>query len=104
MASIKRNRGAAAAPRKKDPGPRYCVYLGPSIRGVIQYGAIIHGTISEARSSCSDIIAKHPLVRNLLVPDDELAEARVKIKSPGNALYEYHRRLVQSLKTGMQGG
>ena len=86
--------------KTKETGPRYCVYLGPSIRGAVQNGAIIQGTRDEAVTQLTAVIRRYPAVKNLLVPDEELAAARVNIKKPGTALHEYHRRLSAALKSG----
>ena len=85
---------------KNNDGPRFCVYLGPSIRGAIQYGAIIQGTHKEAVEIHAKLIEKFPPVKNLIIPSETLSEARVQIKTSGNALYEYNRRLTAMLKAG----
>lgn len=100
MAVKRKGAAATAAQKKKNDGPRYCVYLGPSIRGVIQYGTIINGTHNEASKEKADVIARFPTVRNLIIQDADLPEARIKIKTPGNALYEYNRKLIAALEAG----
>lgn len=85
------------AVKRKNEGPRFCVYLGPSIRGVILTGAIIQGTHDAAVKEYAQLIERFPPVKNLIVKDADLAEARVKIKTSGNALYEYNRKLTAML-------
>lgn len=92
-------RSGTAMPKKND-GPSFCVYLGPSIRGAIQYGAIIQGTHNEAVKIHAQLIERFPPMKNLIIPSEMLPEARVKIKTSGNALYEYNRKLVAMLKSG----
>ena len=85
---------------KNNDAPRFCVYLGPSIRGAIQYGTVIQGTHKEAVELHAQLIERFPPVRNLIIPGEMLSEARVKIKTSGNALYEYKRNLTAMLMTG----
>ena len=42
-------------------------------------------------------IEKYPLMAQLLVSGDELAEARKQIKQPGTRLYNVYRRFVNGL-------
>ena len=80
----------------------FYVYIGPSIRGVIQHGIIRKGKLDEVKTSLRDAIAKYPAIAQLLISGDELPEARIKIKQPGNRLYEVNRRFLNELKK--QGG
>lgn len=102
MANVKKN-GAGAASQKKTvraAGAGYCVYLGPSIRGSVQYGAVIPGSKADICSQYAEAIGKFPLVAALIVPGERLAEARVQIKTPGNALYYQLRRLAAQVAAG----
>lgn len=78
---------------------RFSVYLGPSIRGVIQRGTILNGTKEEALASISYAVEKFPLIASLVVPDETIAEDRVKVKSPGNLLYVNYRKLASGQKS-----
>lgn len=71
----------------------YC-YIGPNITGLIQHGAIYRGTRQAALSAAARAIEKQPLVKTLIVPGDKLPEARLKVKSPGSALYQNYRRMT----------
>lgn len=62
------------------------VYIGPSIRGIVQNGSIFTGTINEVKAKLSTAIEKYPKVERLIIRDVDLAEAREKIKSGGNSL------------------
>lgn len=79
----------------------FCAYLGPSIRGVVQNGTIYEGTRETVLSFLSDQIEKYPRIAKLIIPGDELPEAREKIKSKGNYLYEENRRFVAELQKGV---
>lgn len=80
-----KTRGAAAG--------FYC-YIGPSITGLIQNGAIYLGARREALTAAAAAIEKNPLVKTLIVSGDQLPEARLKVKRPGNALYQNYQRVA----------
>ena len=75
----------------------YC-YIGPNIAGLIQNGAIYRGTRSAALTAAAEAIEKHPLVKSLIVSGDELPQARLKVKQPGNALYQNYRKIAAGEK------
>lgn len=89
-----KNKGAAA-PKKKVT--RYCVYLGPSIRGVIMYGTTIPGKHEEACNAYAAAIERFPKIRNLIVADTELGAGLRNIKKSGTALYEFNRKFIAEL-------
>ena len=69
----------------------FCVYLGPTIVGVIQYGTIYMGSKEQALKTAAAAIEKYPLI----VTSKTLAQDRIKIKTPGNLLYETRRQLTR---------
>lgn len=71
----------------------YC-YIGPSITGLIQHGAIYLGTRKKAMAAAAAAIEKYPLIKTLIVSGDKLPEARLKVKKPGNALYKNYQRIL----------
>ena len=71
----------------------YC-YIGPSIRGLIQHGTIYRGTRDKALDAAKAAIEAQPLVKTLIVSGDSLPTARLKIKTPGNALYQNYQRIA----------
>lgn len=85
----------AEAP-KKETG--FFVYLGPSIRGVIQTATIFNGTRKEVEEFLAGPIERYPRIKRLLVSGDTLAEDRIKVKTPGNGLYVAYGKLVDELK------
>lgn len=84
-----------AAPAK---APGFFVYLGPSIRGVIQTATIYTGTRDEVEEFLAGPIERYPLIKRLLVSGETLAEDRIKAKTPGNGLYVAYMKIVDELK------
>lgn len=70
------------------------VYIGPSIRGVIQNGSIFRGTQKSVLSKLADVAEKYPKITRLLVKDTEVAEAREKIRKGGNGLSNAYNSLL----------
>lgn len=86
----------AAAALKKDAG--FFVYLGPSIRGVIQTATIFEGSRVEVEEFLAGPIERYPRIKRLLISGDTLAEDRIKVKTPGNGLYVAYTKLEAELK------
>lgn len=82
---------------KSKPKEGFCVYLGPSIRGIVNYGKIFEGSVQDAKREIWDGIVKYPRIENLIIDGDYLPEARVKVKTPGNALHAQYMELVREL-------
>jgi len=78
--------------KKADGKPvGFCVYIGPSISGVIQSGTIYTGNRKAVIAALADKIEKYPQIANLVVGEDTLPTDRIKVKTPGNLLYvKYH--------------
>lgn len=79
----------------------FCVYLGPSIRGIVQHGTIYEGSLEDVKRQLAYAIEKYPRIAALISTGDELAENRVRIKNKGNYLYEENRRFVAELQKGV---
>lgn len=77
----------------------FSVYLGPSIRGVIQSGTIFPGPREKAVAALPAAVEKYPLIPALIVTGETLAEDRVKVKTPGNLLYVNYNRLAAGQKS-----
>ncbi len=86
---------------KEKNGCTFCAYIGPSIRGVVQNGTIYEGTPDAVKLRLADAIDKYPRIADLIVRGDQLANARVMIRTKGNYLYEVNRRFVAELKKGV---
>jgi hypothetical protein len=76
----------------------FCVYIGPSIRGVIQSGTIYSGSLEETLKFLSPAIEKYPLIAKLISTDKTIAEDRVKVKTAGNLLNVYYKKLATGRK------
>lgn len=72
------------------------VYLGPSIRGVIQNGSIYRGTRESVIASLATAIEKHPKIERLIVADSDIATAKQKIAVGGNSLSNAYKVLADA--------
>lgn len=75
----------------------FYVYLGPSIKGVITVGTFYNGDRTEVEKQLDYQIKRYPLIKSLLVSSETLPEDRLKVKQPGNRLYEAYRRFLLEL-------
>lgn len=97
MEKINPTTGAADTPEPKverSTADSFYCYIGPSITGLIQHGAIYRGTRKKAMAAAAAAIEKYPLIKTLIVSGDKLPEARLKVKKPGNALYKNYQRIL----------
>lgn len=78
---------------KTDP-VRFCVYIGPNIRGIIQSGTIYKGTREETEDLLFLEIEKHPLIAKLISTDKTIAKDRIRVKTTGNMLNVYYEKLA----------
>ena len=74
------------------------VYLGPSIRGVIQNGTIYRGTRRQVLSAIAIVIEKYPKIERLIVEDSEIVSSKAKIKMGGNALSNAYKAILAAEK------
>ena len=81
-----------AAPKKVADTGGFCVYLGPTMMGVIQRGTIYHGGRKEVLDSLA------PVIESLVVSDETLPADRIKVKTPGNLLYVNYHKLAKGMK------
>jgi hypothetical protein len=70
------------------------MYIGPTLRGLIRSGTIYRGDRAHALEEARKAIEAQPLVKTLIVTGDYLPEARLKVKTPGNALYVNYRKIA----------
>lgn len=84
--------------KKKTSTEAFCVYLGPTITGVVQSGTIYRGTKARVLKNLESAVGKYPLIPSLIVTDKTLAEDRVKVKTPGNILYVNYHKLASGKK------
>lgn len=76
--------------------PDFCVYIGPTIRGVFSKGQIFATPRDEILKRFYAEIERIPTIEHLIVPGAELAEARINVNTPGNQLYNYYQILANS--------
>lgn len=87
-----------SASRKKSP-PKdtgYRVYIGPSIRGRVQYGTVF-SSADQARKELEKEFESFPTFGIFLVTGQQLPQARIDVKTPGTALYAQAQRLRSEL-------
>jgi hypothetical protein len=81
---------------KQPEGVGFAMYIGPTIKGVILHGTLYRGTKDDAVKAAAGAVEKQPLVKKLIVSGEELPAARLKIKTPGNSLYETYRKVAKA--------
>ena len=84
-----------AAPAKETG---FFVYLGPSIRGVIQTATVYTGTREEVEEFLAGPIERYPRIKKLLISGETLAEDRIKVRTPGNLLHAHYVKLAAEIK------
>lgn len=86
-------------PAQTNKGAGFCVYIGPTIVGLAQNGTIYPGTKQQAKMSpeLALLMEKYPLAADLLVDGEELAEARAKVREPGNLFNNKYKQLCRML-------
>lgn len=99
MARTGTSAGARTTARKSNK--IYC-YIGPNIRGYWHTGQVFRGERADILKEYAQLMELHPLVKNLLVPGESLAVARLKVKEPGTAHYANYQKLSQELLEGAQ--
>lgn len=87
-----------AAPVKKDTDRRceagFWAYIGPTLPGLLQHGAILMGSRTDALQAAAAAAEKQPMVKTLIVSGDNLPLDRLRAKTPGTALYNACRRIA----------
>ena len=82
----------------------FSIYLGPSIHGVVISGTIFAMDRKAAHEKLQYALKDYPLIAGLVIQSDMLLESRLKLKSPGNLLYEQYQKLQASIRKTKQGG
>lgn len=85
---------AVKAPPKAEDGVR--VYIGPAIRGLIQYGTV-YPSAHEAKERLGEALKIWPQLTGLLVSLEDLPRARVEVKKPGTAWYVMAEQIRDTL-------
>lgn len=76
----------------------FCVYLGPSIRGVIQSGTVYRGGKAAVLKELTPALERHPLIASLVVTSDTLPVDCIKVKTAGNLLNVNYKKLASGRK------
>ncbi len=80
--------------KKKNREDSFCVYIGPSIKGLIQNGAVFRGKKQDAVKLTANVIEQFPTVEKLIVADLDLPTARLKVNQSGTLLHKYQQELL----------
>lgn len=80
------------------PPSGFYIYIGPTIRRLIQNGTIYRGNRAHALSMARKAIEKYPLIKTLIIPGDNLPIARLKLKQGGNALAVNYKKVAEAAK------
>ena len=83
---------SAAAPEVNASG--FYIYIGPNIKGLIQTGTIFRGDRENALRTAAAAIERYPLVKTRIGSRYARPSGRLKVKTPGNALYANYRKLA----------
>ncbi len=76
---------------KKD----FCVYIGPSIRGALLFGAVLPGNRTAVLKNLEPTLEKYPNIKPLIIPGDRLPEALRDVKKPGTALHTLASKVLK---------
>jgi hypothetical protein len=89
---------AATKKNTDTDGVGVSVYVGPYILGVIQSMTIYPCSRADAlkRDDVQIATARYPLIATLIVPAEDLAQARIDVKTPGTALYKNYREISKA--------
>lgn len=82
------------------------IYIGPSLpKAMLKSNKIFQGTKEDIKKELEEVVKKFPLVEKLLVPVNELAEKKDKVRTAGNILNKYYSDLASAAHAaGMWGG
>ena len=87
------------AARKAAEQGAYCIYLGPTGWGV-RHGLVFRGTKEQAEKQLADIPGARQELAAMLVPKEQLLEARRRLKSGDCALALKYDELAAAMKKG----
>jgi hypothetical protein len=92
------NTGRAAKPPKETA--RSWVYIGPSIpRTALTENGVTKGTRTAVEEHFRAVLEKHPAAKRLIVPIEELPEARAKVHASGNVLSKTYADITAAIKS-----
>ena len=73
------------------------VYIGPSVRGIIQNGSIFRGDRSSVLKKNASAIEFCPKIERLIVADAEIMSAKKKLKEGGNSISIAFAAVIQKI-------
>ena len=76
----------------------FYMYIGPSIRGVIQTATLYNGTFEDIVAFLAPAIERYPRIRSFIISGSKLPYERLKLKKPGTFLYNEYRAFLNQLK------
>lgn len=75
----------------------YC-YIGPNLpKGALKQNAVLLGTKAEIEKRYEEEITEFPQITKLIVPVEELANAKNRVKTPGNILSKQYQDLISTI-------
>ncbi len=85
---------------EKKPAASKCfVYIGPTLpNGRLKGNAIYSGSREEVTAHLAGVLEDYPLVHDLIIPVEELAEQRVKVSTPGNYIHKCYTDVVAAAR------
>lgn len=91
--------GPAKSPVKAEEDVKFCVWIGPGVRGVIQYGQIFRVPRERAREVLPAKVAAlwDDGANALVVGPEQLPAARLAVRKEGSALYKLARSITLKL-------
>ncbi|MBP2015705.1 hypothetical protein [Anaerococcus degeneri] len=82
----------------------YC-YIGPNLPdGVLKKNSLIIGTKKAIKEKYKNEIEKYKQLEQLIIPVENLAEAKAKVESDGNILNKYYRDIASTVAANKEGG
>lgn len=86
-------------PAKAEGDEKFCVWIGPGVRGVIQYGQIFRVPRERAREVLPAKVAAlwDDGANALVVGPEQLPAARLAVRKEGSALYKLARSITLKL-------
>jgi hypothetical protein len=92
-------KGPAISPAKAEEDVKFCVWIGPGVRGVIQYGQIFRVPRERAREVLPAKVAAlwDDGANALVVGPEQLPAARLAVRKEGSALYKLARSITLKL-------
>lgn len=74
------------------------VYIGPSLpSGKLKSNSIFIGSREMVQEELKEILEEYPLAGRLIMPVEQLAEKKDKVRTPGNILNKYYSDIVSSM-------